>query len=204
MPQTRIANSLQGLGLGRDMSCDTRPGSKTPCSQMIEVALTNGGTDSYTFRLDNPGGGVGLLIKNGRLIWSGQTNGAGSPAVLSSKRIGDEIAFDYSKSNWGSGEQHLWVTDSILMTKGKAVVLIPNSFAPYPIHGQLIYFRIRTRKDILVFGGKEVGEEYDEVFDLPCCWAGPPLQIAANGEGIDFFAQKGRDWYHVQAGYLIK
>jgi hypothetical protein len=198
----RIENTVQSLGLGRDMACDQQSESNTPCSQTLELGLANGATDVYTFRLANLNGGTGVLFKNGRLLWSGLTNGGPSFAVLSSKRIGDEIAFEYAKSNWGSNQKPFWMTYSILLTRGSTVVLIPSGFAPNSIDGKLVYFKIKGRAQILVFDGREVGATYDEVFNQPCCWHGPPIQIAVNEKMIDFFAQKGRDWYHIQAGYL--
>jgi hypothetical protein len=204
MPATRIETSPGSLGLGRDMTCDEGSGSSTPCSQTIALALANGGSDKYTFRLGSLQGGNGVLLKNGRLLWSGGTNGAGSFAVLSSRRIGDEIAFDYLKSNWKTNlQERLWVIDSVLFTKGNTVALIADAFAPNAIRGKLAYFAIKSRKVRLVFDGKPVGAEYSEVFNQLSGWGGPPIQIAANGDFIDFFAQKGRDWYHVQAGYAL-
>jgi len=202
MPQARIENIIQTLGLGREMICNKQPTSNLPCTQTLEIPLENGGADQYILGLESLNGGKGSLIKNGRLIWSGYTNGGKSFAILSSIRIGDEIALDYSKSNWGSNDKPLWVTGSILLTKGNNVVLIPDTFGLNVIQGKLIYFRVRNRKAILVFDGKERGETYNEVLNRLCCWHGPPIEIASNGEFIDFFAQKGRDWYHVQAGYL--
>src|SRR5262249_5133941 len=134
--------------------------------------------------------------------WTGITNGADSFAILTSKQIGDELVFDYSKSNWGSSDKALWVTASILETQQKTVLLIPEAFAPNVIDGKLIYFKMKSKNEVLVFDGKEVGETYNDVFNLSCCWHGPPLEIAADGKIIDFFAQKDDGWYHVQAGYL--
>jgi len=202
MPQARIENAVESLGLGREMTCDQQLNANTPCSQTLELSTANGTTDKYILRLESLNGGNGVLFKNGKLIWAGMTNGASSFAILSSKRIGDEIVFDYSKSNWGSNVKPLWITDAILHTKGNAVALIPDAFAPNAIQGELIYFKIKNGKAILAFNGKEVGETYSEVFNQLCCWHGPPIQIASNGKIVDFFAQKGRDWYHVQAGYL--
>lgn len=198
----RIENTVKNLGVGREMACDQEPASNAPCSQTLELGLANGGTDQYTFRLANLNGGAGVLLKNNRLLWSGLTNGGASFAILSSKRIGDEIAFDYAKSNWGSNLKPFWVIDSILYTAGNTVVLIPDAFAPNAIRGKLAYFKVMRGSQILIFDGRQVGVKYDEVFNQLCCWHGPPIQIAADGEAIDFFAQKGRDWYHVQAGYL--
>jgi hypothetical protein len=202
MPPTRIQNTVQSLGLGREMTCEKPATSSTPCSQTLALPLANGGTDEYILRLEDVKGGSGLLLKNGKLIWTGVTNGADSFAILTSKRIGDEIVFDYSKSNWGDGDQALWVTASILETKGKIVVLIPDAFAPNAVDGKLIYFKMKSKKEVLVFDGNEVGETYNDVFNLACCWHGPPLEIASDGKIIDFFAQKDDGWYHVQAGYL--
>jgi len=193
MPPTRIKNTVQSLGLGRGMACDKHSTSNTPCSQTLALPLANGGTDEYILRLADVKGGSGLLMKNGKLIWTGVTNGANSFAILTSKRIGDEIVFDYSKSNWGDNDQALWVTSSILMTNGKTVVPFADAFAPNVVNGKLIYFRMLTKKDILIFDGQPVGETYNDVFNLSCCW---------HGKIIDFFAQKDDGWYHVQAGYL--
>jgi len=202
MPDGRIKNTAPSLGLGRQMICDKQVLSGTPCSQTLALPLENGGSDEYILRLADVSGGSSLLTKNGKIIWTGITNGANSFAILSSKRIGDEIVFDYSKSNWGDDRQALWVTASILMTKGKTVALIPDAFAPNAIDGKLIYFRMMSKREILVFDGQVVGEFYNDVFNLLCCWHGPPLEIASDGKIIDFFAQKDDGWYHVQAGYL--
>jgi hypothetical protein len=202
MPQARIENTSASLNLGRDMACDKQLDGNTSCSQTLEFPLANGGADEYTLRLDDPKGGAGVLFKNKRLVWSGYTNGGPAFAILSSRKMGNEIVFDYSKSNWGSNQKPLWMTPSILLTKGNAVVLISDAFAPNILDGNLLYFRRKTKSAILVFNGKEVGASYSEVFNQLCCWGGPPIEIASNGQIIDFFAQKGRDWYHVQAGYF--
>jgi len=175
-----------------------------PCSQTLTLPLANGGADEYLLRLESENGGSGLLMKIGKIIWTGITNGADSFAILSSKQIGDEIAFDYSKSNWGSAGETLWVATAILLTKGKTIVLFPDAFAPNVVDGKLIYFRMKSQKEVLVFDGKEVGATYNDVFNLSCCWHGPPLNIASDGKIVDFFAQKDNGWYHVQAGYLLQ
>jgi len=185
------------------MSCDKQSTSNTPCAQTLDLPLHNGGTDEYLLRLADVNGGSGLLMKNGKLIWTGIMNGANSFAILSSKRVGDEIAFDYLKSNWGNANGPLWITASILVTQEKTIMLIPDAFSPNAIDGKLIYFKMKSKTEVLVFDGKEVGETYNDVFNLRCCWHGPSLGIAADGKMIDFFAQKGDDWYHVQAGYLM-
>ena len=199
MPPGRIQNTLKSLGLGRQMTCEKNSAtSTTPCSQ----TLTLPGNNQYTLRLANAKGGSGLLTKNGKLLWTGITNGADSYAILSSKQLGGELVFDYSKSNWGNKGEPLWVTTSILLTQEKTVMLIPEAFAPNIVNGKLIYFRIKTDKDTLVFDGNEVGDNYNYIFNLMCCWHGPQLDIASDGKIIDFFAQKDDGWYHVQAGYL--
>lgn len=204
MPQAHIENTATGLGLGRDMTCEEQPGSPPLCTQSFEIPLEKGGEgDKYVLHLATVRGGTGTLYKNGKLIWSGSTNGANSFAILSSMRLGDEIVFDYSKSNWGTDQGgRLWITPSILLSQGNAVKLIPEAFAPQVIKEKLIYFKIYKSKETLVFDGQARGEAYDEVFNQLCCWHGPPIGIANNGDFIDFFAQKGNDWYHVQAGYL--
>lgn len=202
MPAGRIKDSVQSLGMGRDMACETGAQGNGPCTQTVKLAMPGGTSEDYIFRLDSLQGGTGILIKNGRLLWSGVTNGAGSFAILASRRIGDELAFEYTKSNAGSGEANTWVAHAILLTRGNSVLLLPNAFAPNPIGDKLMYFRVKTRQEIIVFDGKEVGQPYDAVFNQPCCWGGPPIQMAADGQVVDFFAQRGRDWYHVQAGYL--
>lgn len=199
MPPGRIKNSIQDLGLGRNMTCDTKSTSITPCSQ----TLTLPGPNEYTLQLASVKGGSGLLTKNGKLLWTGTTNGADSFAILTSKPIGGELVFDYSKSNWGKKNEALWISTSILLTSEKTVTLIPDGFAPNVIDGKLIYFRTKDQKKItLIYDGQEVGEPYNDVFNLLCCWHGPQINIASDGKIIDFFAQKSNGWYHVQAGYL--
>lgn len=200
MPPTRIQNTRESLGLGHQMTCDKNSTSNTPCTQ----TLTLPGNNEYTLRLADVKGGSSLLMKNGKLLWTGITNGANSFAILSSKQLGNEIVFDYSKSNWGNKDQPLWITDSILLTQEKTVVLIPDAFAPNIVKEQLIYFKMKPKKDVLVFNGQEVGDSYNYIFNLTCCWHGPQLNIANDGKIVDFFAQKDDGWYHVQAGYLTE
>jgi hypothetical protein len=198
MPPGRIKNTVKSLGLGRQMTCEKNSTSNMPCSQTLTLPENT----EYTLRLANVNGGTGLLTKNGKLLWTGITNGADSFAILSSKQFGSELVFDYSKSNWGNPDQPLWVTASILLTHGKTALLIPDAFAPNVVGNKLVYFRVKSKKDILVFDGNEVGQSYNYVFNLMCCWHGPLLEIASDGKIIDFFAQKNDGWYHVQAGYL--
>lgn len=198
MPASRIKNTTQDLGLGKKMTCTTSDDTSTPCAQTISLP----GQNEYTLRLANVKGGSALLTKNGKLLWTGITNGADSYAILTSKLIGNELAFDYAKSNWGNKDEALWMTTSILLTNEKNVTLIPDAFAPNAVEGRLIYFREKLKKYVLVFDGQEVGERYDDVFNLLCCWHGPAINIASDGKIIDFFARKMDGWYHVQAGYL--
>ena len=199
-PPTRIQNTLKSLGLGRQMICENNSASSTPCEQTIRLA-----ENEYTLRLADVKGGSALLTKNNKLLWTGVTNGANNFAILSSKQLGDALVLEYAKSNWGNTDERLWVTTSILITQEKNVRLIPEAFAPNIINDQLIYFRVKTGKDILVFDGKDVGDSYNYIFNLTwCCWHGPSLEIANDGKIVDFFAQKDDGWYHVQAGYLPK
>lgn len=200
MPPSRIQNTLKSLGLGHEMTCEKNSATNTPCAQTLMLD----GNNEYTFRIANIKGGSSLLMKNGKLLWTGITNGADSFAILSSKQLGGELIFDYSKSNWGSKNQPLWITASILRTQDKNVVLIPDAFAPNIVNDKLIYFRILSdKKDVLALDGNQVGDHYNYIFNLMwCCWHGPQLGIANDGKIIDFFAQKDDGWYHVQAGYL--
>ena len=84
MPPTRIQNTLKNLELGRQMTCDKPGTSSTPCSQSVILA----GNNEYTLRMANAKGGSALLTKNGKLLWTGVTNGADSFAILSSKALG--------------------------------------------------------------------------------------------------------------------
>jgi len=203
MPEARIRNTPPSMGLGRDMVCDAPPGATPHCSQTVEIKRGDGSTDKYLLSLGSIHGGAGNLYRNNRLVWSGYTNGANSFAILSSTRLGDEIALDYSKSNWNTGDGgRLWITPSILLSQGNTVKLIADAFAPQAIRGNLIYFRLYKTKAYVDFGGQVYGDGYDEVFNQLCCWHGPPLEITNNGEFIDFFGQRGSDWYHVQAGYI--
>lgn len=202
MPPSRVKNTVQSLGLGREMACDAQLHTTMPCAQTLSLPRADGGADEYLLRLESINGGSGLLMKNNRLIWTGVTNGANSFAILSSKQMGDEIIFDYSKSNWGTTSENLWMIPSILITRGNTVVQISEAFAPNTVDGKLIYFKIRSKGDVLVFDGKDVGAIYNQIFNLLCCWHGPPIEITSDGKIIDFFAQKDDGWYHVQAGYF--
>src|SRR5258706_12771965 len=81
---------------------------RSPCTQTLEIPLENGGADQYILGLESLNGGKGSLIKNGRLMWPGDTNGGKSFAILSSIRIGDGIALDFAKSNWARNEKPAW------------------------------------------------------------------------------------------------
>ena len=198
MPPSRIKNTAQDLGLGHKMTCNQANDSVTPCSQTISLL----GQNEYTLKLANVHGGSALLMKNNKLLWTGVTNGADSYAILTSKLIGNELAFDYVKSNWGKKDEAIWMTTSILLTGEKTVTLIPDSFAPNAVDDKLIYFKMKLEKYVLVFNAQEVGDRYDDIFNLLCCWHGPAINIASDGKIIDFFAKKAEGWYHVQAGYL--
>ncbi len=198
MPPTRIQNTRKSLGMGRQMTCEKNNSTSTPCAQTIQLA-----ENEYTLRLADVTGGSALLTKNNKLLWTGFTNGANNFAILSSKQLGDALVLEYAKSNWGNTEERLWVTTSILITREKDVLLLPDAFAPNIVNDQLIYFRVKTGKSVLVFSGKDVGDSYNYIFNLTwCCWHGPTLEIANDGKILDFFAQKDNGWYHVQAGYL--
>ncbi len=97
---------------------------------------------------------------------------------------------------------------SILLTHGNTVIDIARTsgystaFAPNEVQGKLACLARKDGKWFLVFDGREVGERYDEVFNRCCCWDGPDLRPACNGEVVDFFAVRENGWYHVQAGDL--
>lgn len=119
----------------------------------------------------------------------------------------DGIAFNYTDSNYDGVNPNFWRADYILMTNGYNVSIIdsafmPNAvFAPNFVNNSLIYFKQENAKTFLVYKAKEIGDEYDTVFNQSCCWDGPPVQIYGNGKVIDFFVTKNNGWYHIQAGY---
>ncbi len=150
-------------------------------------------------------GGHYLLRKNGRSVWEGDLFGGTWLAILGLARIDDELAIDTVITD----SQKLHKT--ILLTQDNSAVDVLQAtkydavFYPCELEGKLAYFAHISQsqnKDILIFDGQEVGYAYDEIFNQYCCWDGPPIQIASNGEVVDFFAERDNGWYHVQAGNL--
>jgi hypothetical protein len=204
MPGTRIENAEKDLGLGRDMACGLQLPGEYHCSQTIEIPLANGQTNVFTFISEYlTGNGRSAIVKNGITIWEGHMNGGTWFPIGSSHKFGDELIFNYIDSNWGEkNNTKLWLTKFIVRTSGNEAIVVQNAFAPNVINGNLIYFGEEEGKTSIVFNGKRVGNEYENILDQYCCWDVPRIQIACDGERIDFFAQRNGGWYHIQAGYF--
>jgi hypothetical protein len=208
MPQTRIKVTDTDLGFGHDLAFNCYEQLKTEewCTQKLEIVLENGDITEYILKWEYANGGDSILIRNGEKIWEGHMNGGLGFAIPSSKQIGDEIAIDYRDSNYDGENPEFWWKESILLTHGKTVIDIVDTeayskaFAPNEILGMFAYFAEKDGKVFLVFNGKEIGEGYDRVFNQYECWDGPPIQIAGDGNILDFFAVKNGAWYHVQVG----
>lgn len=207
IPQARIQHAVQDLGL--DALCDgtTAEWQVTGwCTDTVGIKTANGQEYQFDLACDHMMGGHCQLRRNGTLVWEGDLNGGTCRPIHSSRRIGDDIAIDYTNVVT-SGQM---VVHSILLTRGSSVVDIAETtgydaaFAPSEVFGKLVYFAseyLPDRKVLLVFDGREVGE-FDAVFNQYCCWDGPPVQVYSNGEIVDFLAQKDGGWYHIQAGNL--
>lgn len=207
MPQARIQHTVQDLGL--DALCDstlTEWQVTGWCTDTVTIKTTNELEYRFDLACDQMNGGHCQLRRDDKLIWEGELNGGTCRPIHSSRRIGDDIAIDYTHVVT-SGQI---VVDSILLTRGNGVVDIAEAtgydaaFAPNEVLGKLVYFareHLPDRKVLLIFDGQEVGK-FDAVFNQYCCWDGPPVQIYSNGEIVDFFAQKDGGWYHIQAGNL--
>jgi len=207
IPQARIQHTVQDLGL--DALCDgtTAEWQATGwCTDTVGIKTTNGPEYRFDLACDHMIGGHCQLRRNGTPVWEGDLNGGTCRPIHSSRRIGDDIAIDYTHVVT-SGQM---VVDSILLTRGNGVVNIVEAtnydaaFAPNEVLGKLVYFAreyLPDGKVLLIFDGQVV-DEFDAVFNQYCCWDGPPIQVYSNGEVVDFFAKKDGGWYHIQAGNL--
>jgi hypothetical protein len=207
MPQARIQNTIQDLGLqGR---CDTMTEFEASgwCTDSARIEKMDGKEHRYDLACDSVKGSHCLLKKDSRVIWQGDLIAMTCGPVIASRRIGEEIAIDYTTV---IPESRGKTINSILLTQGDGTIDLVETtrydaaFAPNEIQGKLIHFAYddsANRQALLVFDGEEIAE-YDSVFNQFCCWDGPPIQVFCNGEVIDFFAKKDGGWYHVQAGHL--
>ena len=172
------------------------------CSQIIEFEKSND-EDVYDFQCDSWSFIRNCkLYKNGQLIWNGHMNGGLDFPVESIKRIGDEIVISYVDSNYGEDTDQFWRKNIIIITKGNKIERFENVHTPNEIRDNFIYFRQKNNEEALVLDGNELPETYDYVMSWPCCGGGYSIQVNSDGQIIDFFASKGNDWYHVQAGYF--
>lgn len=205
MPQARIRNTVQDLGLRGACSTTVEFQASGWCTDTARMKTVDGKEHRFDLACDHIIGGHCLLKKNSKPIWEGDLSVVTCGPIQSSKRVGNEIAIDYVSI---IPESQGGTINSILLTKGDAVVDIVEiarydaAFAPNEIQGKLVYFaseHLPNGKVFLVFDDEEVSG-YEVVFNQYCCWDGPPIQIFCNGEIVDFFAQKDSGWYHVQAG----
>ena len=210
VPDVRIENTVQDLGFRTMLvtSCEEQIKSAEWCTETVELASSRGEKIRFDLLLENVLGGDSILKRDGEAIWSGAMNGGTCLPLFSSVRMGDEIAIAYSDYYYDDEASTFEQIGSILLTHGNTVIDIAKTygystaFAPNEVQGKLAYLARKDGKWFLVFDGREVGERYDEVFNRCCCWDGPDLRPACNGEVIDFFAVRENGWYHVQAGDL--
>ncbi len=176
------------------------------CTQSLEVVAPGGNLIHFDLGTNSQGmGGHYVLSREGLVIWEGDLYAVTTDAVLSWRKIGDQVAIEYLDIR-SEGP----MTHSILLTQDTGVADVlretgyDEAFAPNEIRGRLAYFAHNPSADrmVLVFNGQEVGPGYIDVFNQYCCWDGPDVQVHGNGEIIDFFAYREEGWYHVQAGYF--
>ncbi len=152
-------------------------------------------------------GGNIELIKNNRVVWNGNLQHPIYYPIGAIRFFDDEIAFDYidvllDSDNPLPGK----VTRSIIYTQGNTAVDVIEAlgykmaFAPFNIKDKLIYIAIlNTDEHIIVFDNQEIALGYTFVQNI---YSGDAVRfnVYGNGEIIDFYATKGKSWYHVQAG----
>ena len=126
IPQARIQHAVQDLGL--DALCDdtTAEWQVTGwCSDTVGIKTANEQEYQFDLACDHMMGGHCQLRRNGTLVWEGNLNGGTCRPIHSSRRIGDDIAIDYTNVVT-SGQM---VVQSILLTRGTSVVDIAETTA---------------------------------------------------------------------------
>jgi len=148
----------------------------------------------------NQTNGPYTILKNSREIFTADFQHGPCSVINSVKIVGNELAIDYIDTKEPG-------TNSILITEGDQVLDVVESndydsaFAPDQILGEFIYIAEKGNKFFVVFQDTKIGKEYDEIYYV-CCCDGIKYSVLSNGKYLDFFARKGNDWYHVQAGDL--
>ena len=207
MPKTRIHDEITDLGLGTQYGeCFHQSLRATEwCTDTVKISA-DGVVNRFNLVSNSIGmGGHYLLKKNGNLIWEGDWRAMTCGPVLSAKRIGDGIAFDYIDAIPERFMDSILFVSDDRVTDVVATMDYDAAYAPCEVQGKLAYFaKIYSpeAKTFLIIDGREVGKRYDSVFNQCCCWDGPPIRVACNGQIVDFFAVKEGEWYHVQAGDL--
>lgn len=208
MPQARITDTVHVLSLGHEMVCNSGDQDLYPCKESINVPSESNTSNTFTLESEYQfGNGNFVLKKNQQIIWIGHMNGGlATPINSVVKYKNNDIAIEYTDSDYDGVKPNFWRADYILITNGYNVSIVdsafaPNSvFAPNFVDNKLVYFRRDGKKVHLLFNEKEISE-YDSVINQYCCWDGPPIQVYGNGKIIDFFAIMNNGWYHIQAGY---
>lgn len=202
MPPSRITNTAKDFNPGFQINAswckDTK--SSANCSTTGDIEKSNGQINTIEFWCDSGFSARQCkLLKNNLPIWNDKINGGIADPVDSIKQIGDNLAISYMASDPAISST-LHVMPVVIFTNMDSFIAIKNAFAPNELLGKLAYFLNKSGKEVLIFDNREVGEYYDQIFNMHCCWDGPSIQIRSDGQIIDFFAMKGNDWYHVQAG----
>lgn len=214
MPELRIHDPLPDLGLDslypneKYEKCLAQIKETGWCREIVQFTTAEGEVVSFSLDKNHlPMMGDYKLEKNNQILWESELVGATSGPILSTKRIGDEVAIEYIDIPDPKSGNFI---HSILITSQNTVIDLKNTtgydavFAPNEVDKRLIFFAKEYTpevKSLLIYDDSVVAE-YDSVFNQKCCWDGPPVQILGNGKIIDFFARKNGVWYHVQAGYF--
>jgi hypothetical protein len=165
------------------------------CSQSIDIEKPNNDKDRFDFRCNSWGFVRDCKLYSDNLpVWEDHMNGGQTFPIESIKAIESQLVISYINTNKNEVE-HI-----VVLANNHSSKQIENAHSPNEILGKLLYFQHKKNKEIIVFNGQDIGEEYDAILSWPCCGGGFNININSNSKIIDFFAQKGNDWYHVQAG----
>ncbi len=169
MPQARIQNTVQDLGLRGACSTTAEFQASGQCIDTATIKTADNKEQRFDLICDHMIGGHCLLKRNGKLMWEGDLIAVTCGPVLSSKKAGDGIVIDYFNVVT-PGKRSV---DSILLTKGDSVIDIvgtsqnDGAFAPNVIQGKLMYFAYKysaNRQVLLVFDDQMIAA-YDSIFN---------------------------------------
>lgn len=176
MPNLRVHNPLPDLGLDslypdeKYKKCQAQIKETGWCRETVEFTTSEGKVNSFSLVKNQMplAGGDYKLEKDGKILWESRLEPGLNGSIISSKRIGDELAIEYFHvPDPKSGN----FTHSILITSQNTVADLKNTtgydavFAPNEVNKQLIYFAqeyVPEVTSILIYDGKAVAK-YDSV-----------------------------------------